>query len=282
MALFRCRSRLIVDMSSSLCHRRSLVHDIQRITKACLHGNATTSSKRKPLSVVTSTGDAPEWNTPQKIQYGQAVFASPCTLQRVITLDNMNEMVHENDRLQIAFVGRSNVGKSSLLNALLGRPLARMSAVPGQTRRLYFFDLDFGPMPLTLVDLPGYGFAHGRPQDRDDWKKLIMSYLERSVSLRRIISLVDIKHGVKRTDEMLFEMLDQMRIPYQLVLTKADRISPSEADAATKAIAEKFGAKPFCSPFVHTVSTVTGDGLVPLRASLASVLTHIQEDPDVM
>eukprot|EP00742_Colponemidia_sp_Colp-10_P007564 GILJ01008153.1.p1 GENE.GILJ01008153.1~~GILJ01008153.1.p1 ORF type:complete len:290 (-),score=13.15 GILJ01008153.1:66-896(-) len=261
---------------------RSHVHAIHQMTKRCLRAIATTSGKRKPLSVVTRNGGTPEWNTPQKIQYGHALFASPCSLDRIITLENIHEMVRQNERLQIAFVGRSNVGKSSLLNALLGRPLARMSAVPGQTRRLYFFDLDFPRIPLTLVDLPGYGFAHGRPQDRDDWKKLIMTYLEQSVSLRRVISLVDIKHGVKRTDEMLFEMLDQMRIPYQLVLTKADRISPSEADATTKAVAEKFGDKPFCSPFVHTVSTVTGEGLIPLRASLASVLTHIQEDRHVI
>ncbi len=169
---------------------------------------------------------------------------------------------------EIAFAGRSNVGKSSLLNALTGRKsLARASVTPGRTQELNFFDVG-DPTVMRLVDMPGYGYAKAPIKVVEQWKRLVRDYLRGRAVLKRTLVLIDSRHGVKDVDREMMKLLDESAVGYRLVLTKADKIKASELEAvhaATMAEARKHSA---AFPEVAITSSEKGMGIAELRTAV--------------
>jgi GTP-binding protein len=184
------------------------------------------------------------------------------------------DFLPEPDVPEIAFCGRSNVGKSSLLNALTGRKsIARTSVTPGRTQELNFFEVG-EPTQFRLVDMPGYGFAKAPIKVVEKWKQLVRTFLRGRAVLKRTLVLVDARHGPKAVDLEMMKMLDEAAVGYRLVLTKADKIKASDLAvvlAATEAEARKHAA---AFPVVHVTSAEKGLGIPELRAAvLADVRT---------
>jgi GTP-binding protein len=172
------------------------------------------------------------------------------------------------DLPEVAFAGRSNVGKSSLLNALTGRKaLARTSVTPGRTQELNFFEVG-DPTCLRLVDMPGYGFAKAPLKVVENWKRLVRDFLRGRVSLKRALVLIDSRHGVKPPDAEMLAMLDEAAVGYRLVLTKADKIKASELEAVTAAIQAEARKHPAAYPEVLVTSSEKGMGIAELRAAV--------------
>ncbi len=175
------------------------------------------------------------------------------------------------DRTEIAFAGRSNVGKSSLINALTGRKnLARTSNTPGRTQELNIFEAELAP--VRIVDMPGYGFARAPRPAVEAWNKLIHAYLQGRPNLRRVYVLVDARHGPKANDLSVMNELDKDAVSYQVVLTKVDKPSHKDLDkniAATKAAIAK---RPAAYPEILLTSSETGAGIRDLRATIARFL----------
>ena len=170
---------------------------------------------------------------------------------------------------EIAFAGRSNVGKSSLLNALTGRTaLARVSHRPGRTQQLNFFDLE---QRLALVDLPGYGFAEASKHDVERWTALIKRYLRGRASLRRTLLLIDARHGIKEPDRPMMELLDEAAVSYQAVLTKIDKVAPDALAARVAAVAAELATHRAAHPVIHLTSAHDGIGIAALRAGVAAL-----------
>ena len=176
---------------------------------------------------------------------------------------------------EIAFAGRSNVGKSSLINALVGqKDLARTSNTPGRTQELNFFRPEDVEADLTLVDMPGYGYA-AAPKDRvDAWTRFVFGYLRGRQTLKRVYLLIDARHGVKENDGEVLSMLDRAAVSYQIVLTKADKPKKGGLEAAVAAPAAAGARRPAAYPGIIATSSETGLGLDLLRAAIATTASE--------
>ena len=174
---------------------------------------------------------------------------------------------------EIAFAGRSNVGKSSLLNALTGRrALARVSVTPGRTRQLNFFDLGGR---LGLVDMPGYGYAKAGKEIQRDWQGMMFAYLRGRPSLRRVLLLLDARVEVKDSDRQVMDLLDRAAVTFQIVLTKTDAVKPAALAAKQAAVVALARAHPAAHPDVLPTSSETGAGIPELRAVLAETIAGV-------
>src|SRR5947209_4259216 len=172
--------------------------------------------------------------------------------------------------VEIAFAGRSNVGKSSLINALTGRrALARTSNTPGRTQELIFFT---GPSKLTLVDMPGYGYAAAAKTKIKAWTTLIHAFLMGRANLARVYLLIDARHGLKPVDDTVLETLDKAAVNYQIVLTKADATTQADLAALVTATKAALAKHPAAHPEVLVTSARTGAGIPELRAAMAQLL----------
>ena len=174
--------------------------------------------------------------------------------------------------VEVAFAGRSNVGKSSLINALTGRnALARTSSTPGRTQELIFFD---GPdhAGLRLVDMPGYGYASAPKAKVASWTALIHKYLQGRSNLARVYVLIDARHGLKDVDLDVLKTLDRAAVSYQVVLTKADQIKPAELESRIGDIKTSLSTHPAAFPDVLATSSETSEGIPELRAAMVRLL----------
>jgi GTP-binding protein len=203
--------------------------------------------------------------SPAEIEAARKLFAGPCEfVAGASSLESLPAIA----RPEVAFAGRSNVGKSSLVNALTGRrTLARTSSKPGHTRQINFFDL---ADRLFLIDLPGYGFAQVSRSMKEAWQDLASAYLRGRPTLMRICLLIDSRHGVKDADRETMRSLDSAAVSYQLVLTKTDRLRAADiprAVAAAEAVARKHVA---AHPQALPTSSETGFGIPELRAEIAA------------
>lgn len=200
------------------------------------------------------------------IDRGHWLFAQPCTfIKGVVALDQLPG----DDRPEITFAGRSNVGKSSLINALTNRKtLARTSNTPGRTREINFFELT---KALYLVDLPGYGYAKVERRLVERWVALLKDYLKGRANLRRVSILVDIRHGLKPSDVEMMDMLDVAAVSYQVVLTKADKVKLAERERMETKIQGQLAKRTAAFPRVFVTSSEKGWGIDELRAELASL-----------
>jgi GTP-binding protein len=202
---------------------------------------------------------------------GRRLFAGGCDFvagaaaETALPLDGLPE---------IAFAGRSNVGKSSLVNALTGHTtLARVSHHPGRTQQLNFFDLAHR---LMLVDLPGYGFAEASKRDVERWTQLIHRYLRGRASLRRTLLLIDARHGVKEPDRPLMALLDEAAVSYQVVLTKIDKVKPAELEERVAGVARELAGHVAAHPAIHLTSAHHGIGIAALRGALSALAAPAQ------
>jgi GTP-binding protein len=212
--------------------------------------------------------DGPEFTTAD-IKRGEALFKAPCTFVKgVVRLDDLPK----DGTPEIAFAGRSNVGKSSLLNALTGRTsLARVSVTPGRTRELNFFTLEKNAA-LYLVDMPGYGYAKAPKSQVKGWTRLIGDYLKGRRELKRVFLLIDARHGIKPNDRETMTLLDEAAVSYQVVLTKADKPKASELAAVQAKVARDLAKHPAAYPEILTTSARLGNGIEELRAAIARLL----------
>lgn len=173
------------------------------------------------------------------------------------------------DRIEVCFAGRSNVGKSSLINAITGRKaLARASNTPGRTQEINYFTLGD---ERYLVDLPGYGYANAPLHIVEKWQALLKQYLSGRASLRRAFVLVDSRHGIKPVDEEIMTLLDKSAVTFQVVLTKADKIKPSQHDELLTQVRGKLAKHPAAYPELVLTSSDTGDGIATLRSIIAGI-----------
>jgi GTP-binding protein len=170
---------------------------------------------------------------------------------------------------EIAFAGRSNVGKSTLINAVTNRgKLARASNTPGRTQELNYFDVGRDPLVFRLVDMPGYGFAEAPKDMVKRWRFLINDYLRGRQVLKRALVLVDARHGLKDVDRDVMRMLDDAAVSYHLVLTKADKVKPTELAKTVDAIRTEAATHPAAHPLILPTSSETGEGITELRTAI--------------
>ncbi|WP_376875140.1 ribosome biogenesis GTP-binding protein YihA/YsxC [Albirhodobacter sp. R86504] len=197
---------------------------------------------------------------------GRLMFAAPVDfLKGVVAMSGMPP----DDRMEVCFAGRSNVGKSSLINALTNRKnLARASNTPGRTQEINFFTTEDGPY---LVDLPGYGYAEAPVAIVRKWQELLKAYLSGRATLRRVFVLIDTRHGIKSVDEEILTLLDRSAVTFQVVMTKADKVGKTEREkniAQVKAALTKHVA---AYPEIIVTSSEKGDGIETLRAVIATL-----------
>jgi GTP-binding protein len=200
-------------------------------------------------------------------EFARKLFAGPCDF--FWGTGDINSLPPQS-LSEVAFVGRSNVGKSSLINALTGRKtLARVSQTPGRTREINFFNLG---KKLILVDLPGYGYAKASKQLAAEWQHLIFAYLSGRASLKRVMLLIDARRGVMDNDLAVMELLDGAAVSYGLVLTKADELKPKDSEAALAEAAKEAAKHTAALQEIHLTSAQTGAGIAKLRTSVAGLI----------
>ena len=203
----------------------------------------------------------------QAIELGRWLFTQPCTfLIGAVKMDDLPA----NGLTEIAFAGRSNVGKSSLINALTNhKDLARTSNTPGRTQQINFFDLGG---KLTIADLPGYGYARAPRETVRQWTDLVGDYLQGRPPLRRTCLLIDSRHGLKDSDREVMKMLDGSAVSYQLVLTKCDKVKEAELKKRIDSITKEMASHVAAHPNLIATSSTKGDGIKTLRAVLAALV----------
>lgn len=203
----------------------------------------------------------------EEIEAGRVLFTRPVSFVKgAVSLSTLPEM----DRPEVCFAGRSNVGKSSLINALFNRNgLARASNTPGRTRELNYFDLDGR---LYVVDLPGYGYAKAPKTEIARWTDLTRKFLRGRASLRRVFLLIDARRGVIDTDKEVMALLDTSAVVYQIVLTKADKLKPAERDTVRERAQAALKQHPAAHPNVALTSSEKGWGLAELRLEIANLI----------
>jgi GTP-binding protein len=205
--------------------------------------------------------------TPDDLAAGEALFNRPWQFVKGVP---SLEFLPETDRPEIAFAGRSNVGKSSLINALVNQHgLARTSNTPGRTQELNFFETD--GVPLFLVDMPGYGFAQAPKGKVDQWTRLVKAFLRGRPTLARVFLLIDARHGFKEADRGVMQLMDEAAVSYQVVLTKIDKIKPTELTRVTLITETELSKHAAAYPVLRATSAQTGFGIAELRAEIARV-----------
>ena len=214
--------------------------------------------------------------TADELARGEALFRSPCDfVLGAVAVDGLPQ----DGRPEIAFAGRSNVGKSSLINALTGRKtLARVSVTPGRTRELNFFTLGArdpeGAGGAYLVDMPGYGYAKVSRSAVKGWTRLIEDYLKGRRELKRVFLLIDARHGLKANDRDTMKLMDEAAVSYQVVLTKSDKPKTSELEAVIAKTETELAKHPAAFPHLLVTSAREGLGIPELRAMIAGLLPN--------
>ncbi|NDR56946.1 ribosome biogenesis GTP-binding protein YihA/YsxC [Aliiruegeria sabulilitoris] len=200
------------------------------------------------------------------MERGRKLFAGQTTfLKGVVAMSGLPPA----DRLEVCFAGRSNVGKSSLINALTGhKALARASNTPGRTQEINYFTLADSHY---LVDLPGYGFAKAPVAVVEKWQNLLKAYLSGRPTLRRAFVLIDARHGVKAVDKEILTLLDKSAVPFQTVLTKADKVKTAELETVIEQVRASLQAHPAAFPELIVTSSEKGDGIATLRSTIAAL-----------
>ncbi|MCG7493456.1 ribosome biogenesis GTP-binding protein YihA/YsxC [Thalassobius sp. Cn5-15] len=208
--------------------------------------------------------EAPDQITREK---GRLLFAGETDfLKGVVAMNGLPEA----DRIEVCFAGRSNVGKSSLINALTGRKgLARASNTPGRTQEINFFTAG---EEHYLVDLPGYGFANAPLAVVEKWQRLLKQYLSGRQNLRRAFVLVDHRHGVKPVDEEIMSLLDSSAVTFQCVLTKEDKVKAKDRERILDQVRERLAKHPAAFPELIVTSSEKGDGIETLRSTIATLI----------
>lgn len=209
----------------------------------------------------------PEVETPDdaQLESGRKLFAGETEfLKGVVAMDGLPPA----DRMEICFAGRSNVGKSSLINALTGRKgLARASNTPGRTQEINFFTA----ADIYVVDLPGYGFANAPVAVVEKWQRLLKQYLQGRQTLRRVFVLIDARHGAKAVDEEIMTLLDRSAVTFQVVMTKTDKVKGRDLDAAMARTRAALAKHPAAFPELLLTSSEKGTGIPTLRAIIAGI-----------
>lgn len=216
-----------------------------------------------------ASNDGPDNDAPD-LEAGRWLFAQNCVFVRgVVDMEGLPQ----GELAEVAFAGRSNVGKSSLVNALTGRKtLARTSNTPGRTKELNFFVLGADGKPaIMLADLPGYGYARETRSRVEQWTDLVMSYLRGRAALRRVLLLIDARHGLKDNDREVMSLLDEAAVSYQIVLTKADKLKTGELEKCLADVGAGIRAHVAAHPRIIATSSETGTGIAELRAEIASL-----------
>ena len=203
---------------------------------------------------------------PAMLERGRKLFAGETNfLKGVVAMDGLPPA----DRVEVCFAGRSNVGKSSLINALTGRKaLARASNTPGRTQEINFFTTTDGPF---LVDLPGYGYAEAPLPVVEKWQRLLKAYLSGRATLRRAFVLIDTRHGVKKVDEDILTLLDTSAVTFQVVLTKADKVKDKDREKTLTQVRAALAKHPAAYPEMILTSSEKGLGIPTLRATIAGI-----------
>lgn len=216
------------------------------------------------MEIQFTVAEEPDRETKER---GRKLFAGNTEfLKGVVAMDGLPPA----DRLEVCFAGRSNVGKSTLINALTGRKgLARASNTPGRTQEINYFTTLNGPF---LVDLPGYGYANAPIPVVEKWQRLLKNYLSGRQTLRRAFVLIDARHGVKKVDEEILSLLDRAAVTFQVVLTKADKVKDHDRVAVLEQVRNAVKKHPAAYPELILTSSEKGDGIATLRSIIADLV----------
>lgn len=208
----------------------------------------------------------PDDFTAEQLEAARVLFTKPCTFMLGVA---KLEQLPLTELSEVAFAGRSNVGKSSLINAVTGQKnLAKASNTPGRTQQLNYFNLND---KIILVDLPGYGFAQAPENIVKQWQKLIFAYLQGRVNLKRVFMLIDSRHGVKKVDEEIMEMLDKAAVTYQIILTKTDKISAKALEKVIEDTSKIIAKHPAAYVRILATSSEKNIGIAEVRAEISGL-----------